>query len=481
MKGPSPRLRRVFAVTAFVVIASTVFTFLFGSRVLKVRAHRNAIRVCEDFVSTLKDAETGQRGFLLSGDESYLQPYHAARARLTEEFAELVQSDISRAQRRRIAELSQAKLSELEQTIAARRNIGLEGAAALLSEGSGKRTMDSLREETATVQREQQARLDEDESTAATLTRTRTGVFALSGLVNLLFVLWAYRRMAAEISAREAAIVEAVAQRTEVQHQKDLLAVTLASIGDCVMITDAEGRITFMNSIAEQLTGWSLAEAHLRPTADVFRIINETAREKVISPVDKVLEHGVIVGLANHTLLVRKDGSEVAIDDSGAPIRDADGTVHGVVLVFRDFSEHKESQRLLHEAKEKAETASKAKDQFLAMLSHELRTPLTPVLTTLHLWEASDELPPAIRGDAQMLRRNVELEARIIDDLLDLTRIAKGMLSFSLEDADLHELLQFIIAMSHSEFHGKEVDVMMNLDAERHHVRTDAGRLQQVF
>ena len=94
---------------------------------------------------------------------------------------------------------------------------------------------------------------------------------------------------------------------------------------------------------------------------------------------------GVVVRLANHTLLICKDGSEVPIDDSGAPIRDTDGTMRGVVLIFRDFSEHKEHERKLKEAKDAAETANKAKDQFLAMLSHELRTPLTPVLATLNL------------------------------------------------------------------------------------------------
>ena len=115
------------------------------------------------------------------------------------------------------------------------------------------------------------------------------------------------------------------------------------------------------------------------------------------------------------------------------------------------------------------------------MLSHELRTPLTPVLATLNLWEASDELSPALHADAQMLRRSVELEARIIDDLLDLTRIAKGILTFSPEETDVHEMIEYLVGMCHSEFRGKALDLSIHCDAPLYHVYTDAGRLQQVL
>ena len=108
----------------------------------------------------------------------------------------------------------------------------------------------------------------------------------------------------------------------ETRRQKEILAVTLASIGDAVLITDIKGRITFLNPIAEKLTGWSAKEAEDRPCAEVFRIINEETRLPVESPADKVLAAGAIVGLANHTVLLRRDGSELPIDDSGAPIRE---------------------------------------------------------------------------------------------------------------------------------------------------------------
>ena len=118
-------------------------------------------------------------------------------------------------------------------------------------------------------------------------------------------------------------------------------ATTLASIGDAVIATDLSGRITFMNRVAEELTGWTLPEASTKPVADVFHIMNEHTRNRVEDPVAKVLKEGAIVGLANHTILARKDGTEVPIDDSGAPIRDREGKALGVVLVFHDITDRK--------------------------------------------------------------------------------------------------------------------------------------------
>jgi PAS domain S-box-containing protein len=267
----------------------------------------------------------------------------------------------------------------------------------------------------------------------------------------------------------------------EAERQRELLTVTLASIGDSVIVTDTLGRITFMNRVAETQTGWSFHEANLRPAGEVFRIINEETREPVENPVEKVLKTGAVVGLANHTVLIRKDGSEMPIDDSGAPIREPDGNVRGAVLVFRDFTEHKTARAELNAAKETAEAANRAKDQFLAILSHELRTPLTPVLATLNLWETTEEFPAELRADVRMLKRNIELEARIIDDLLDLTRITKGMLSFTREDADVRQLIELVLGMCRPELQRKQLRVVTDFQAAHHHVNTDVSRLQQVL
>ena len=124
----------------------------------------------------------------------------------------------------------------------------------------------------------------------------------------------------------------------------DLLHVTLASIGDAVIATNCASHITFMNRVAENLTGWNAADALGQPLEEVFRIVNEYTRIRCENPVEKVLRLGQIVGLANHTVLTARDGTEWPIDDSAAPIRDGSGQLRGVVLVFREISERKRAE-----------------------------------------------------------------------------------------------------------------------------------------
>ena len=125
------------------------------------------------------------------------------------------------------------------------------------------------------------------------------------------------------------------------RRQSQILEVTLASIGDGVIVADAQGNATFMNSVAETLTGWSARAAKGRPLTEVFPVVNERTRQPIDDPVAKVLRTGKIVGLGNHTVLIARDGREFPIDDSAAPIRMPDGEIFGVVLVFRDISEQR--------------------------------------------------------------------------------------------------------------------------------------------
>src|SRR3954462_3841499 len=138
--------------------------------------------------------------------------------------------------------------------------------------------------------------------------------------------------------------------------QRDWLQITLSSIGDGVITADRDGRVNYLNPVAEMLTGWTLADAAGAEVEQVFRIINETTRQPVEQPVRKVIERGLTVGLGNHTLLIARDGSERPIDDSAATIKDAQGNVVGGVLIFRAVTERRRPRLRAGWSKESAES-----------------------------------------------------------------------------------------------------------------------------
>ncbi len=155
--------------------------------------------------------------------------------------------------------------------------------------------------------------------------------------------------------------------------QPEWLRVTLSCIGDGVITTDNRGHVTFLNPVAEALTGWSLADAAGLKLESVFHIVNETTRSIVENPVHRALREGVVVGLANHTLLIAKDGTERPIDDSAAPIRSDSGDVAGVVLIFRDVTERKRDEQLAHDALAYADNIIATMREPFLVLDHTLR------------------------------------------------------------------------------------------------------------
>jgi PAS domain S-box-containing protein len=163
------------------------------------------------------------------------------------------------------------------------------------------------------------------------------------------------------------------------------------------------------------------------------------------------------------------------------PIRDDEGKVWRILSVSRDVTANKAAEQQLAAAKAAAEAASKAKDDFLAALSHELRTPLNPVLMTAVEGERDEELSPAVRASFGMIRRNVELEARLIDDLLDLTRISRGKLRLVRQVLDVHELLHACVRFVSPEIEAKGLKLALVLEAAKRWVEADPVRLQQVF
>jgi PAS domain S-box-containing protein len=276
----------------------------------------------------------------------------------------------------------------------------------------------------------------------------------------------------AEIARRQQAEEDANAQR-------ELLQVTLASIGDAVIATDTAGRVTFMNGVAEQLTGWPRADALGARITDVFAIVNEDSREPVDDPVTKVLALGQVVGLANHTLLRARDGTERPIDDSGAPIVDGRGRLHGVVLVFRDVTDMRRAQRQQEQARRGAEAANRAKDEFLATLSHELRTPLNAMLGWSRMLRRGHLAESKQAYALEVIERNAEMQARLIEDLLDVSRIMVGQLRLHYSPIDVGAIVEAAVDAVRPAAENKQLALSFSTRVGSA-VQGDAGRLQQV-
>ena len=285
------------------------------------------------------------------------------------------------------------------------------------------------------------------------------------------------------------ALVEVLHAARRQEANERWLSAVLSSIGDAVIATDGQGRVSFTNQVARALTGWPEAEARGQPLENVFVLVAEEDGRPIEAPVARVIREGVVVGLANHSALIARDGTERPIADSAAPIKGDDDKIVGVVLVFRDVNDERRHEReresLLaaeQAARSEAEVANRAKDRFLAVLSHELRTPLTPVLIAASsLLEQVDlALDPSVRSVLQMVHRNVELESRLIDDLLDVSRIAHGRLPLDMKTVDVHMVILDCVEVCHDETSAAGLEVVLDLAAVNHHVRGDRARLMQV-
>jgi PAS domain S-box-containing protein len=345
MKWPPQRkLATGYTVAIAVLIINLLITFWnlnSISRIWDALALSHDIVVgLDDVLSNLRDAETGQRGYLLTGDGRYLEPYtksHAVVATSIDRLRSLVANNgVRREHLNTAAEATSAKLAELDQTIRLRRDSGFDAALTVVKTDRGRASMDQVRSEIAAMGAEENAtrvRLRDGLQAAlkgTTLTFTLTSVLALVLLFGIHL-----------LSERS---------RGQLQRHAAWLSTTLRSMGDAVIATDREGCVIFLNPVAEMLTGWASDEASGKPLEHIFRITNQITDEPVENPVTRVLREGIVVGLANHTKLTGKDGTIHPIDDTAAPITDNDGRIQGVVLVFHDMSERYAAEASIRES-----------------------------------------------------------------------------------------------------------------------------------
>ncbi|HWY88630.1 MAG TPA: CHASE3 domain-containing protein [Gemmataceae bacterium] len=434
------------------------------------------MEVTDAVLLTLVDAETGERGFLLTGKEDFLKPYHAAVKRYDKRMSSLKEmihnNPMQKSRVDKLAELAAERLKLLQQAIQERRKFTDEAQAFTLT-SNGKIWMDAVRvliseikqhETDLLHERQHQAQSAYHFAVTTTLTTTLVGLLLVAAFLGLL-----YRTLLARARATAA-----------IHEQRQLLHTTLTSIGDAVIATDARGTVTFLNSIAQALTGFTQEEAAGKPLEQVFIIINEKTRQPAPNPALRAIADGRIVGLANHTVLLSRSGVKRPIEDSAAPIRDEDGTVSGAVLVFRDVTEKRRADDTLRAQLDQLAEADRRKDEFLATLAHELRNPLAPIRNALHIMGLNRTSAETLAEVRDIMERQVAQMVRLVDDLLDVSRITRGKINLISERVELAAVIASALETSRPLIEASRHGLTVQMPPQPLAVVGDLTRLAQV-
>src|SRR5256884_2255824 len=244
-----------------------------------------------------------------------------------------------------------------------------------------------------------------------------------------------------------------------------------------IYLLDPNGNVVTWNTGGQKIKGYT-AEEIVGKNFACFYTAEDVAAEKPQRNLREAARRG---NIRDQGLRVRKDGSTFEAEVALTVLRGRKGEIRGYSKVTRDITDQIRSREFEAE-KIAAEKANKAKDDFLAALSHELRTPLTPALAAVtYLEDNAEKLPPEFVEDVQLIKRNVKLQARLIDDLLDLTRITRGKLRLDVEICDAHTVVRDAIEIAGSAIAAKNLRLSTKFNAKQHHIRADCIRLQQVF
>jgi PAS domain S-box-containing protein len=292
----------------------------------------------------------------------------------------------------------------------------------------------------------------------------------------------------AALSHTNAALQQEIAARQgaeeALRHERNLLQVTLVSIGDAVVVTDPTATLTFLNPVAEQLTGWTAQEASGRKIGDLLSLRDEHTGQPVESPVETVLREGSTVALANHTVLSTRDGREVPIAQSGAPIRGDNGQVYGTVLVLHDVTKSRQSEAALRQAKEAAEAADRAKSEFLATVSHELRTPLYIILSYIDFLVQGEfgSLQPEQQQPLRAIQRSAAELYELIIGMLDFSQLQReGQLPMDLRAVPLPLLFAALQQETHERYAQSGLEFVWSMEPALPPLWTDLDKLKTVL
>jgi PAS domain S-box-containing protein len=396
--------------------------------------------------SLIEDAETGQRGYLYTAEPKYLAPYNLAVAQLGPQLQVLEQltndNPTEHSEVAQLRTLIQAKLAELSQTILLYQSGQSDAARTLVLSDHGRLLMIQIGNLIGNIQL-QETSVETSRSAAArrSIRDTYISIYLASFVAALGLFFLAYY------------IFKAMALRDtyarQLEEREEWFRSTLTSLGDAVIATDARGRVTFLNSMAEQLMGITLIAARGKLIETIFPIFNETTLQPVDNPVKKVMEHGFIIGLANHTVLQHPDGTFIPIEDSAAPIRDTRGKIVGAVMVFRDATHERKSQEVLRKTEKLAAAARLA-----ATVAHEINNPLEAIGNLVYIAKTTDGVPAAAAAHLALAEEELARVSHITRQTLGFYRESKQP-----DEVDLSILVESVLNIYANKFRTKNITI----------------------
>jgi PAS domain S-box-containing protein len=465
----------ILPVLALLLLAAALYLEIRGSNDTVKRIQRLDERINQATLLSklIVDEESGLRGYQATSDARFLEPYRKAHSEFEDQFVAL--ESVPGANKDETGHLQHLRethqawhdafATPLIKTIEAGGKTNDPGLDL-----QGQILMDNVRSDLDAVIRETQIRRSRRFDYWRLQTQSLVlGLFVLAIAMGVGIGLFTRSRLN-DVSSAYRDSLEMLQHRAEdIFDSEQQLRTTLASIGDGVITCDVGGRIEMMNPVAQELTGWREDEAIGKPLESVFQIIHETTRKSAENPIAKVKRLKKIVGLANHTVLIRKDGTELHVADSGAPIRDKTGEIAGVVLVFRDVTLERRTQDALL-ANEKLVVAGR----LAATIAHEIHNPLDSVSNLLYLMRHG-----ATEEESKQFMAMAEQE------LARVTQISRAMLGLYRESktpvqADLREMLLEILLLMERRINELGVTVHTDLP-ETISVDGFPAELRQVF
>jgi len=414
--------------------------------------------------SLVKDAETGQRGYLYTGEPKYLDPYNQALAQLDPQLRVLQQMFKNPTRLAEVAQLrtlTQAKLAELAETIRLYNSGDPDAARALVLSDRGRLIMVQIDNLIGKIQLEETSlESTRSEDTRRSIRDTYISIYlaSLVAAAGLFFLAYFITKAMAmrDIYARQ------------LEEREEWFRSTLTGLGDAVIATDGKGHVTFLNSMAEKLMGTTLSVTRGKYIENVFPIFNETTLKPVDNPVKKVMEHGAIIGLANHTVLLNTNGTYIPIEDSAAPIRDGRGRIVGVVMVFRDATTERKSQEVLRKTEKLAAAARLA-----ATVAHEINNPLEAIGNLIYISKGTEGLPESAFTNLSLAEEELSRVSHITRQTLGFYRESKLP-----NEVDLPTLVESVLNIYSNKFRTKNITLLRDFH-DCPPIQALAGELKQ--